>query len=166
MTPHPADLDERDLLAQCRMTRGRTSGPGGQHRNKVETAITLHHEPTGLRAQAGERRKAEDNKRVALTRLRLLLAMQERSERSEIPSPLWTSRSRGGKMSINPKHADFPSILAEALDVLAAHGWEPRPAAELLGVSSSQLVKLVKLHPAAFTAWNQRRAEAGLRPLR
>ena len=41
--PHPCDLQLEDLLARCQVTRTRGSGPGGQHRNKVETAIVIKH---------------------------------------------------------------------------------------------------------------------------
>ncbi len=166
MTPHPTELDDPTLLSQCRLTRGRTSGPGGQHRNKVETKITLVHVPTGLEAQAGERRRAQDNQRVALTRLRLELAVRVRRPRADGPSELWRSRCHRGRMSINPSHRDFPSLLAEALDVLEREGWETVGASAALGCSSSQLIKLVKLHPPAFQVWNRKRTEAGRRPLR
>ena len=51
-----AELDDDDLLAQCRVETMRGSGPGGQHRNKVESAVRLTHEPTGIVVTASERR--------------------------------------------------------------------------------------------------------------
>ena len=164
---HPAALSDEALLTACLFTRGRTSGPGGQHRNKVETLAVLTHRPTGIRAQAGERRSQHDNKRKALFRLRLRLAMEVRGEvGSSAPSELWRGRCRGGRIAVNPKHADYPALLAEALDHLAAADWIPGPAADALSCSQSQLVKLVKAHPPAFVLWNEARAERGLHPLR
>ena len=72
--PHPATLDAEALLAECEVGRGRSGGPGGQHRNKVETLVLLTHRPTGIEAHAGERRSVRDNTRVAVFRLRLALA--------------------------------------------------------------------------------------------
>ncbi len=83
-TPHPASLSPDDLLKQCTVRRYKASGPGGQHRNKVETAIELTHRPTGLSATATERRSQHDNQRTALKRLRLKLAIEHRSP---TPSP-------------------------------------------------------------------------------
>ena len=59
-------LDDAALLKECHQERYRASGPGGQRRNKVETAIRLHHRPTGLVAQAEEWRCQEGSRARAL----------------------------------------------------------------------------------------------------
>ena len=162
---HPADRTDEALMGECRLTRTRASGPGGQRRNKVETAVVLHHEPTGLVARASERRDAEANRRSALRRLRLLLACTRRCA-WESPSERWSLRARTGRMTVSAHHADLAPLLAEALDALAAHDWEGGATATALGVSSSQLVRLLALHHPALATWNAVRAERGLRPLR
>lgn len=43
----------------------RGSGPGGQHRNKVETAVRLTHIPSGIQAYAATRSQA-DNRQMAM----------------------------------------------------------------------------------------------------
>ncbi|MGD9688145.1 MAG: peptide chain release factor-like protein [Phycisphaerales bacterium] len=174
--PHPACLDDEALLRQCELGRGRAGGPGGQHRNKVETLVMIRHVPSGLEAHAGERRSQSENKGVALKRLRLLLAIEVRCDPprarglDEIVGPsgsaLWRSRRRDGRVACNPEHRDFPALLAEALDVVAAAEWDAPPAAERLEVTTSQLVKLVKDCPAALLAWNRKRRERGMRELK
>jgi hypothetical protein len=169
--PHPATLDGEELLTQCELTKGRTKGPGGQHRNKVETRVTLEHTPTQMLAHAGERRSVTDNKRVALFRLRLALAVGVRTSvpLGEVRSPLWRRRcpeEAGGAIVCSPEHHDYPAMLAEALDMLWAASLDPKPAAARLVCSSSQLLKLIKDHPAAFTRLNQARAAAGMHVLR
>lgn len=166
--PHPAALDAGDLLAQCQMQRGKTSGPGGQHRNKVQTQVVLLHTPTGISAQAGERREPEVNKRVAIRRLRLELAVHHRVHvpAGEIRSVLWKQRCRNGKIGCGVRHADFPSILAEALDVTDACGYDIKKAALRLDVSMSQMVKLFAKHPPALAMINRERESRGLHPMR
>ena len=93
------------------------------------------------------------------------LAIEHREEAQPEPSDLWRGRSRGGRLAINPEHTDFPSLLAEALDQIAAAGWEESAAAETLGVSRTQLVKLLRIEPTALACLNKHRTEKGLKPL-
>ncbi|KAK9200368.1 hypothetical protein WN944_015565 [Citrus x changshan-huyou] len=57
----------------------KSSGPGGQHRNKRESAVCLEHVPTGVIAHAAEHRSQHKNRVSALSRLRTLLALKARS---------------------------------------------------------------------------------------
>lgn len=66
-------VDDDALLAECDVEFLKGSGPGGQHRNKTESAVRLMHRPTGIKAQASERRSQGQNLGVALERLRALL---------------------------------------------------------------------------------------------
>ncbi len=164
---HPATLPIDDLLADCETTRTRRSGPGGQHRNKVETAVVLQHQPTGVSAEASERRSQGQNRAVAIFRLRVNLALEVRSEPASQPvSPLWQSRCKGGRISISPQHDDFPAILAEALDAVHSHQFDVKAAATHLQCSTSQLAKLLKLEPRAWAAVNNSRRAAGLHALK
>jgi len=165
MFSHPADVPIDVLLRDCDVQRTRRSGPGGQHRNKVATAIVITHRPTGLKAEASERRSQQQNQQVALFRLRVELALAERITREQ-PSAMWRQRTPKGKIALNPSHADYPAMLAEALDFIEQHDDDPRPAAEALGVSPTQLIKLVKTEPRAIEAINARRKSRGMHPLR
>jgi hypothetical protein len=168
---HPAALDPEILAAECDFRATRRSGPGGQNRNKVETAVILTHRPTGIQAEASERRTQGENRRAALDRLRIELALNVRRPMGQgggdpfRPSALWRSRCRSGRIVINPEHADFPALLAEALDVLHARGEDPRGAAEAMGCSPSQLIKLLREQPRALAQVNARRRQAGRHPL-
>ncbi len=166
--PHPACLPEEALLASCEMRRHRGGGPGGQRRNRVETAVALVHRPTGIVGRASEERSPERNRLAAVRRLRLALAVELRTpDAGQIPrSSLWRSRVKDGHIACNPAHDDFPSMVAEALDVVAWCNWDAKGAADLLGCSPSQLVRFLQDHPPAFVAWNRGRVARGLRPLR
>jgi len=163
---HPARLPPDDLLRGCDETRTKRSGPGGQHRNKVETAVILHHRVSGVSAEASERRSQADNRRVALFRLRLRLALFHREPPEPLPSPLWQSRLRDGRLLIRVDHDDYPALVAEALDRIVANGLDMPAAAAALGVSPSQLVRLLEKEPAALGSLNRLRAAAALKPLR
>lgn len=164
MTTHPAACDPENLLAECSIQRTRRSGPGGQHRNKVETAVVLTHRPTGLRVEASERRSQAENLSRAVFRLRLQLAVHLRTPARDAPSEIWRRRAAGRRIAVDPAHAEFPALLAEALDALASCDWSAADAARLMGVSSSQLVKLLRLDPQALAAANAQRQQRGLPP--
>ncbi len=165
---HPAGMSIDELLKHCEVTRGRRSGPGGQHRNKVETAVTIAHRPTGVTGQAGERREQAQNHRAAVFRLRVSLAVQVREavDLRDMPSAMWRGRVRDGRIALNPGHDDFPAMLAEALDVLAACDGDMARAARLLDCTASQLVKLLRHEPRALAAVNAGRLGRGDRALK
>lgn len=149
---HPVLLSDDELLKQCEVRTGRRRGPGGQHRNKTESAVVIHHRPTDVEGQAAERRSQADNHRNALKRLRLNLALEVRdpSLLDEAPTELWQQRCRGGKIIINPEHADFPPLLAEVLEVIHDHQGNLHAVAEQLGCTFSQILKFLKHEPRAW----------------
>jgi hypothetical protein len=167
--PHPATLPEEKLLKQCDLEFGRTAGPGGQHRNKVETAVSIKHRPTGVIGQATERRKQYENRCRALRRLRLKLAVQVRTSvhpARHRPSELWESRRQGRQMPVNPKHKDYPALLAEGLDVVVARKFDVAGAAGVLGITMSQLAKLIRHEKHALALVNEGRTKRGLPALK
>lgn len=164
---HPADIPPSELLEQCEVTRTRRSGPGGQNRNKVETAIVLAHRPTGITAQASERRSQAENQQMALFRLRIQLALRVRTvrDRETGGSPLWRSRLRGTRIEVSETHDDFPPLLAESLDLHEQLDGRLPEVAAALGTTVSQLTKLWKKAPEALLRINEDRTRRGLRPL-
>jgi hypothetical protein len=161
---HPTTLTIEDLLKSCELTQTRRSGPGGQHRNKTESAIVLTHLPSGIIGQASERRSQHENRAVAIQRLRFNLALAVRVKRlpEQIPSALWQSRRKGQQILVSETHADYPALLAEVFDVLESDHSDLAISAARLGVSTSQLIKFLKRFPAAFQKLNQDRQRLGL----
>ncbi|MEX2317773.1 MAG: peptide chain release factor-like protein [Pirellulales bacterium] len=171
MFQHPARLSIDKLLAECDIRRQRRGGPGGQHRNKVETAVIIVHRPTRIEAEANERRSQAENHAQAVARLRTKLAVAVRSPANAqknsdtSTSALWQQRCAGGRIAINTSHEDFPALLAEALDAVAAADFDVSAAALRLSVSASQLARFLQQEPTAWSLVNDSRRARGLRPL-
>lgn len=166
---HPAMLEDDALLAQCEIQTGRVSGPGGQHRNKTESAVWIRHVATDLDTQATERRSQHENRRVALRRIRLKLAIRCRTvtgRDNHRPSELWCRRRQGTKLPVAHEHEDYAPLLAEALDVITARRFDVAGAARVLGVTMSQLTRLVRHEGLAFAMLNEGRESTGLPRLR
>ncbi|OHA06891.1 MAG: hypothetical protein A3B34_03460 [Candidatus Sungbacteria bacterium RIFCSPLOWO2_01_FULL_54_21] len=78
---HEADVEVRPQDIKIEFFR--SSGPGGQNVNKVETAVRIHHLPTGLIVTSQESRSQQKNREQAMTHLRskLLVAQQEADDK-------------------------------------------------------------------------------------
>ena len=81
-----------------------------------------------------------------------------------LPTP--SAPGGGGRIVCNPSHRDYPSLLAEALDVIADAGWELERASLRLDVSKSQLLKLIREHTPAMVKLNEERTALGKHPLK
>lgn len=61
---------DAELLRECEVETFRSSGPGGQHVNKTESAVRLRHQPSGLVVSSQEERSQHRNKAICLQKLR------------------------------------------------------------------------------------------------
>jgi len=160
------DFTDAQLLAECDVHRYRAGGPGGQHRNKIASAVRLHHRPSGLVAVATESRLQGENRARALRRLRAAIAL---AGRLPLPDKItWpaTVQIVAGCLRINAHNPGIHHVIALLLDALAQAGGNPAAAAELLGLTSSSLVRVLRDHPHAWREASHIRAAAGLPPLK
>jgi len=73
-----SETDLREIFA-------RSSGPGGQNVNKVSTAVTLRHLPTGISVTVQDSRSQAVNRRLARERLlEAIASVRERERMAEI----------------------------------------------------------------------------------
>ena len=80
------DTDLEVLKKQVIIETYRSSGPGGQRKNKVETAVRLKHLPSGMTVVATEHRSQADNRKLAFERLRDRLIKLNRPRKRRIPT--------------------------------------------------------------------------------
>jgi len=160
--------DEK-LLAECRMEFYRSSGPGGQHRNKTESAVRLTHLPTGVVATATERRSQHENRRHALARLRKAMALEVRQPvppdaapagalRQVLTDPAWPR--------VSQKSEAYLVAAAGVLDYLEAGEAKVSDVAARLGVSTASLVKFLSLDDDLWQAANRIRQRFGQKGLK
>ncbi|HEY7984583.1 MAG TPA: peptide chain release factor-like protein [Ktedonobacterales bacterium] len=67
--PETYPTDRASLERDCTVEFFIASGPGGQHRNKVESGVRLVHRPTGIIVTATERRSQHANREAAFERM-------------------------------------------------------------------------------------------------
>lgn len=76
--------EKMDKEFDIRVTKG--SGPGGQHKNKVETCVTVTHIPTGLKVTCQETRSKNRNLKIAKRKLTEKIKAEENKKIQETKS--------------------------------------------------------------------------------
>lgn len=75
-----------ELEKSCSITPYKSSGPGGQKKNKTESAVRAVHLPTGITRIATESRSQSANRLRALDRIRETLAARNRKRKKRVPT--------------------------------------------------------------------------------
>ena len=156
------------LISQCEVDRYRASGPGGQHRNKTESAVRLRHRLLDVSAIGEDSRSQAENKVHAVRRLRAAIALQVR-EPVGAPSGRLKALVAGGTAPLGAKTrltGEYWAGIAELLDVLVAGGMEIGATAQKLGITTGALSKLLLHDDAVARVVNDLRRAKGMRPLR
>lgn len=83
--PLPARLER--LARDCEVTPFKSSGPGGQKKNKTESSVRVRHLPTGIVRVATESRSQSQNRVRALERV-----LAELERRARRPKPRRATR--------------------------------------------------------------------------
>ncbi|XP_059656298.1 uncharacterized protein LOC132303166 [Cornus florida] len=168
---------DEELFKQCEMDTFKSSGPGGQHRNKRESAVRLKHLPTGIVAQAVEDRSQHKNRASALARLRTLLALKVRNtvdlDAYSPPQVLLqilpaksTIRGSDRGPQIGPNNPKFALGMQALLDLIFAVEGSVSDAAKKLGLSTGAMSRLILSDDSLRMAVNQLRISKGMKPLK
>jgi protein subunit release factor B len=80
--PLPEHLER--LARDCDITPFRSSGPGGQKKNKTESSVRVRHRPSGITRIATESRSQTRNREAALERVWLELERRKRRRKPRI----------------------------------------------------------------------------------
>jgi protein subunit release factor B len=91
---YTTDLEELKREIEIRFFK--SSGPGGQRKNKKETAVKIIHPASGIKVIATEHRLQSKNRELALRRLQKRLRELNREKKRRIP----TSMPRSAKEKI------------------------------------------------------------------
>src|SRR5258705_6734934 len=80
--PLPPHLER--LLGECDVIPFKSSGPGGQKKNKTESSVRVRHRPTGITRIATESRSQTRNRVAALERVWAELERRARRPRPRV----------------------------------------------------------------------------------
>jgi hypothetical protein len=160
------------LIAQSEVDRYRASGPGGQHRNKTESAVRLRHKPSGVTAIGEDSRSQAENKLHAVRRLRSAIALAVREPvalAGYAPSPRLAALVAGGTAPLGVKTrltAAYWAAIAELLDLLVAGELEISATAQRLSITTGAMSKLLLHDDQVARVVNDLRRGRRMRPLR
>jgi hypothetical protein len=169
--------NDDELLASCKVHTYRASGPGGQHRNKTDSAVRLHHGPTGITATAADTRSQHENRILATKRLRMNLALRRREPASPPDGPrpsvldecIFVPRKKTSgavkRLEVGRKDIRFWHVAAIILDMLDAETGRLSPVARRLEISTGNLVSLLKSDRRLLSGAQDIRRAHGQRPL-
>ena len=150
-------LDDEALMKETELSFYKSTGSGGQKKNKTSSAARVLHRPTKIEATAGERRSQRENRIAATRRLKWALAFVLRKS----PAPPWTEG-----FNLNEKNPRFPLLLATVVDHLEEQNYQVSEAAKGLGITTGALNKFMKKFPQLWQFVNQERQKRNLKSLK
>ncbi|MBT3278173.1 MAG: peptide chain release factor-like protein [Phycisphaerales bacterium] len=172
-------LSDDALLAQCEQHIYKASGPGGQHRNKVSSAVRLHHQPTKITATANDSRSQHDNRKNAIRRLRMNIATKLRADAPaetrvpeiiarflHLPKRAKHDAEMKNRLEVGRKHKDYWHVAAVLLDCLAADRAQLSTTAKRFGITTSNLIRTIKADRHFLEAAQNLRKQHSLSPIK
>jgi len=155
-------MDDDTLCRYCTFEFFKGSGPGGQHRNKVSSAVRVKLEALGLAAEDCSERTQHRNRSRALEKLRRAIVISIRKPLAGAAGGGEDDASSGIPFECSIRNPRYHLFAALLLDRLEASGFDQRQVAEIYGVSPTALIRKTAADPVLWTWCQQRRRELGL----
>lgn len=153
-------LADEDLLKLCNQESYSGSGPGGQHRNRHKTAQRLTLKQTQISGESCEAREGGLNKKKALFKLRLNLAIYLAQQEELIEIPTRITKRKVTKISL--ENSDYPMFLSWLWQNLLKTDGHVPTVAKMIEWSTSSLMKQIFKDTHLWQELNHLREKAGL----
>jgi len=157
-------LSDDGLLELCTLSAYRASGPGGQHRNTTDSAVRLvFRDPEfpdiELVTTACEQRSQHRNRKIALQKMRLQVAMMLRED-------MTPEIEQVENLKIGMKDGRYPEIVARVFDALHVEGFQVGNAARSISQSTGKLIRFLARDSVLWAEVNRQRQLLNLHTLK
>lgn len=152
------DASDEGLLKDCRFDAFKSTGKGGQKRNKTSSALRLIHSPSGISVTAENSRYQHENRSDALKKLRYAIALEYRC-----PAP---EQQPFENIEMSISNRNYHLWVAYVLDIFYDSDFDLKAAAGRCGLSPSKLVKLVYRDNILWQELKRVMGSLGLKTLR
>jgi hypothetical protein len=163
-------LNDMELLGHCEVDTYRASGPGGQKRNKTDSAVRLRLVDTELIVTATESRSQHENRARALRRMRQAIALDLRGpldRENYRPSAVVRGCLVGGsRLEVGRRDRRYDLVVSEVLDVIAACEVRLAEAAALFGITTANLATFLRKDLKLLDCVNRMRRQQGMKVIR
>ncbi|MGL4854363.1 MAG: peptide chain release factor family protein [Lentisphaeria bacterium] len=130
--------DDILLDQQCLLDFYKSTGNGGQKKNKTSSAVRLIHKITKVESTSGNRRSQKENRIIALRQMKLALASKFRKPFEGFPEKF--------NFAMNEKNPQFALLVALILDLLVQEEFHLANCAKFAKMSTGQFIKLLHKH--------------------
>ncbi|MCM8531461.1 MAG: peptide chain release factor-like protein [Lentisphaeraceae bacterium] len=149
-------LSDQELLNICNTDHFIATGKGGQKRNKTSSAVRVTLKDSHILASASNDRQQSVNKKLALRKLRIAIALEIREEAKP-----WL-----GQWDMNIKNPKYPIFIACLIDNLKELNWQVSEVAKAFNISTGKLIKTISRDDSLWQFVNKERQRAGHKTLK
>ena len=150
------NLSDEELVSLCSVDPYKSTGNGGQKKNKTSSAIRMTLKDSSISVTESGDRQQSVNKKRAIRKMRMAIAMELRDEAKK-----WE-----GQLDMNAKNSQYPAFLACLIDNLVEKNWQVSDVAKLFDISTGRFIKILAKDDNLWQYVNQQRQRNNLKPLK